>query len=123
MLRQRRAEIAAIRRDCEQLALFFTSCGKSGIRGLGSDLMKFNPDQPRVPAGNPDGGRWTGGAGKSTDDADLKEIFTRAKQLAIGRASMNRCIDLCYPLLERLQPAGSDRNEFDFRKCLNECLD
>lgn len=24
---------------------------------------KFNPDQPRVPAGNPDGGRWTDGGG------------------------------------------------------------
>lgn len=22
---------------------------------------KFNPDQPRVPAGNPEGGQWTGG--------------------------------------------------------------
>lgn len=24
---------------------------------------KFNPDQPRVPAGNPDGGQWTDGGG------------------------------------------------------------
>ena len=26
----------------------------------------FNPDQPRVPAGNPDGGRWTGDGSPST---------------------------------------------------------
>ena len=26
-------------------------------------LRKYNPDQPRVPAGNPDGGRWTGSGG------------------------------------------------------------
>lgn len=25
---------------------------------------KFNPDQPRVPAGNPDGGQWTDGGGR-----------------------------------------------------------
>ncbi len=26
---------------------------------------KFNPNQPRVPAGNPDGGQWTGSGGGS----------------------------------------------------------
>jgi hypothetical protein len=38
------------------------------IEGLGLEspskdqaLDKYNPDQPRVPAGNPDGGRWTDG--------------------------------------------------------------
>lgn len=25
--------------------------------------LKYNPDQPRVPAGNPDGGRWVGDGG------------------------------------------------------------
>lgn len=25
--------------------------------------LKFNPNQPRVPAGNPDGGEWTAGGG------------------------------------------------------------
>ena len=28
-------------------------------------LRKFHPDQPRVPAGNPDGGQWTDGGGGS----------------------------------------------------------
>lgn len=31
---------------------------------------KFNPDQPRVPAGNPDGGQWTsGGGGEGINDS------------------------------------------------------
>lgn len=29
-------------------------------------LRKFRPDQPRVPAGNPDGGQWTSGSGSGT---------------------------------------------------------
>ncbi len=29
----------------------------------------FNPDQPRVPAGNPDGGQWTSGEGATGDSA------------------------------------------------------
>jgi hypothetical protein len=36
------------------------------------ELRKYNPDQPRVPAGNPDGGRWTSGAaeGEASDAGD-----------------------------------------------------
>jgi hypothetical protein len=31
-------------------------------------MQKFDSDQPRVPAGNPDGGQWTsGGAGRNAD--------------------------------------------------------
>src|SRR5580658_3705974 len=92
------------------------------IRSLALDdsVEKFDPDQPRVSAGNRDGGQWA--SDSSADDVDPAEILARAKQLAASRASMSRCVDLCYPLLERFQPAGSDRNEFDFRKCLNECL-
>lgn len=34
-------------------------------------ILKFNPDQPRVPAGNPDGGQWTsGGGGVGSDSAE-----------------------------------------------------
>ncbi|RYE83398.1 MAG: hypothetical protein EOP19_13935 [Hyphomicrobiales bacterium] len=32
---------------------------------------KFNPDEPRVPAGNPDGGQWTGGGDESAESSDL----------------------------------------------------
>jgi hypothetical protein len=36
---------------------------------------KYNPDQPRVPAGNPDGGQWTsgGGDGSSGEDSSVLE--------------------------------------------------
>jgi hypothetical protein len=35
----------------------------------------FNPDQPRVPAGNPDGGQWTSGGGgdSATDFSDARK--------------------------------------------------
>jgi hypothetical protein len=98
---------------------------------------KYDPNQPRVPAGNPDGGRWTeagtnggidiaddaGGDERAADAApSVEKILALAPRLAATRASMNRCVDLCYRLLERFQPPGSDRNEFDFRRCLNACL-
>jgi hypothetical protein len=35
---------------------------------------------------------------------------------------MDECVNQCMHLLIRPQPPGSDRNEFDFRKCLNRCL-
>lgn len=31
-------------------------------------LAKYSPDQPRVPAGNPDGGQWTSGGGDGGSD-------------------------------------------------------
>lgn len=51
--RLRRAELAAFRRDCELLA--------EAIREVCRDFDKagFNPNEPRVPAGNPDDGQWT----------------------------------------------------------------
>jgi hypothetical protein len=33
---------------------------------------KYDPNQPRVPAGNPDGGQWTGGGADSQDGDDLQ---------------------------------------------------
>jgi hypothetical protein len=36
--------------------------------------VKYNADQPRAPAGQPDGGRWVGGRGEaagSTREADM----------------------------------------------------
>jgi hypothetical protein len=59
LLRQRRAEIAAIRRDLELLAA----------------LKKYSPDQPRVPEGNSKGGQWT--AEGSADDTDKESDSKR----------------------------------------------
>ncbi len=85
--------------------------------------IKFDPNQPRVPAGNSDGGRWTSQTGAAGQvSPDVQAILDLAPQFAAAGTSMSQCLDLCSPLLERFQPLGSDRNQFDFRKCLNACL-
>ena len=33
-------------------------------------LAKYDPNQPRVPAGNPDGGQWTSGGGPASGDEE-----------------------------------------------------
>jgi hypothetical protein len=93
LLRQRRAEIAAIRRDLDVL--------KRGVRKLGEELpalvmaelqseqKKYSPDQPRVPAGNRDGGQWTSGSKAGTDALDVQNdlrnlyhaLFTAGRSL------------------------------------------
>ena len=65
LLRQRRAEIVAIRRDLEALSRdlhkAFEAAATLAKAELRAALKKYSVDQPRVPAGNPDGGRWTSG--------------------------------------------------------------
>lgn len=85
-------------------------------------VRKYDPSQPRVPAGNSEGGQWTNGGANENVRTGLDSIFAAATKLAAKRPSMSQCIDLCLPLLLRPQKPGSDRNEFDFRKCLNACL-
>jgi hypothetical protein len=55
-------------------ATFLTPNEKRAAAGYGplgsGDEIKFNPDQLRIPAGQPGGGRWTdGGAGQQGDDS------------------------------------------------------
>ena len=65
-----RAEQESLHADLEQLQRL--------VRDLRIDLAlrrlrrKYSPDQPRVPAGNPDGGQWTdgGGSGAGRDSGD-----------------------------------------------------
>jgi hypothetical protein len=87
---------------------------------------KFDPEQPRVPRGQSEGGQWTSGdAQLASDDTgvDVDKIVEQAQRLAANSPNRREnCINLCIPLLERFQPPGSDRNEWDFRKCLNRCL-
>jgi hypothetical protein len=65
--RRRRTDIAAIRRDLEQLVQDVRRACDEWPSPQRSDLKKYSPDQPRVPAGGPDGGQWTseGGSGSS----------------------------------------------------------
>jgi hypothetical protein len=58
-------------------------------------LVKDNPDwedEPRVPAGNPDGGQWTGEGGDSNSDADA-QIEPAAAQVDETRAKKERFVD------------------------------
>jgi hypothetical protein len=45
-------------------------------RGANRSPLKYNPNQPRVPAGHPDGGRWTdGGSGEGGGGGTLDDWF------------------------------------------------
>ena len=82
-LRRRRADIAALRydletfrRDCGLLAQTLPRvCRDQAMADVRAYFRKYSPDQPRVPAGNPDGGEWTDGeasgasGGLATDPA------------------------------------------------------
>jgi hypothetical protein len=71
----------------------------------------FNPDEPRVPAGNPDGGEWT-------DSGESAEVAA-----ANDHDRKNKCIEECLYLLNRRLPyRWSNLNEFAFRRCVNECM-
>lgn len=79
LLRQRRAEIAAIRRECEAIRHNIGKLAQELASTIRSDLRKlidarrlsaeaekagFRPDQPRWPSGSGEiSGRWSGGAG------------------------------------------------------------
>jgi hypothetical protein len=68
---QRRGDLAAIRRDCELIA--------EAIREFRHELRKagFNPNEPRVPVGNPDGGQWTtGGRRRSSSESNVASDAT-----------------------------------------------
>jgi hypothetical protein len=85
--------------------------------------MKYDPDQPRVPAGSSGGGQWTSDGGILPGSFGVTSRFwDECAKLAAGHATMSQCVDQCLHLLLRPQAPGSDLNEFAFRRCLNRCL-
>lgn len=50
---------------------------------------KYSPDQPRVPAGNPDGGQWTSGGGDGSGDDALAVEDTHNTVDGMGRVLQN----------------------------------
>ena len=64
LVQQRRAEIAAIRREAEDIRRCIDAILRQA-RELRVEILKelkaqkYSPDQPRVPAGSPHGGEWT----------------------------------------------------------------
>lgn len=85
------------------------------------DEQKYSPDQPRD-----ERGRWTDGDG--TQDSNgaplIQNILARAEKLdrTGSPADYAKCVNLCFPILERFSRPGSDRNYWDFQKCMNACL-
>jgi hypothetical protein len=104
--------------------------GKPSLEKAAAD----DPEHPGWPAGTPGG---KGGQFRPKDSAanasdqqtetrsDVQAIITTARRLDLAARpdAYQRCLDLCYPLLERRQPPGSDFNTFDFHKCMNACLE
>jgi hypothetical protein len=74
------------------------------------------------------------GVGRSTPDARpesdngsgtlSKEALTNQirRLFAAGPNTYQRCLDLCYPILERFQSPGVDYNKWDFHRCMDACL-
>jgi hypothetical protein len=91
-----KAEIAELRYDFMWAEL----CRKYG----------YNPNQPRVPAGNPDGGQWTGSAAGSAAEPASAQLAASEK-LPIGRFG---AIRLLFQVGKRLIDAyRSDNLLFD----------
>lgn len=55
--------------------------------------LKYNPDQPRVPAGNPDGGQWTSENGRAAFAGSDKPRLGRGSLLAIASELAQRVIE------------------------------
>ena len=56
---KRRTEIIALRGDLEKLRQDVLELWRQCEPRARSYVIKYNPDQPRVPEGYPDGGQWT----------------------------------------------------------------
>jgi hypothetical protein len=55
-----------------------------------ADGLKFDPNQPRVPAGNPDGGQWTDAGGEGAGSAQGSESAVGSRQSAARSRLMCR---------------------------------
>jgi hypothetical protein len=130
-LRQRRADIVALRRDLELLAgdirKAFEEAAALVKAELRAELRKYNPDQPRVSAGNPDGGQWTredGGSQSSTNPTyPSNRMSTERSEEPVRYASLE--ISLSNVLTDTPAPgtqyaAGSEKNENSEREELME---
>jgi len=74
LVRQRRAEIVALRRDFEVLQRDIAVLGHRLASDVRSDvlrMLKYSPGQPRVPKGSPEGGQWTSDDASSASPASV----------------------------------------------------
>ena len=99
---------------------------RSALQALRTHRAQVQPEQPRDRDG-----RWTGEGGAAESQSkpapnrtvDVQDVLAKARQIvAAGRNGYQKCLDICVPLLERFQPVGSDRNQWDFHKCMGACV-
>ncbi len=88
LIQQRRAEIAAIRRELEDIRRFIDAFRRQATEEVRTEILKelkarkYSPDQPRVPAGSPHGGEWTSGGATSAPVAGEHPSSGRGPQYA-----------------------------------------
>ena len=98
----------------------------------GAPAVKYNADQPRVPAGSSDGGQWTsGGGGGGVQQANLRNLFRRiGRGPKAPRVQPKRLDELVRPggreIGERNRGAGDEVQTLpsrDFKKLETQLLD
>jgi hypothetical protein len=78
-LRQRRTAPASMRRELAEIALALHELGRECDPRLRSHVLKYDPDQPRVPVRNPAGGQWTSESGSGSWSYSTAGTGTRAE--------------------------------------------
>jgi hypothetical protein len=77
---------------------FLTDAEKRTLAGFSPepapDAKRFNPGQPRVPSGNPNGGQWTNGEGGNGDGPFGRTPDGTPIDPAQGRRGGFRCVDV-----------------------------
>lgn len=99
-VRLRRAEVAWLRGEFEAIARELRKLCPDWPLLIRSELRKagFNPNEPRVPAGRPDGGQWTSEGGLAANDSEV--VFRCARHYLDTRRTI-RC---------RRPPLGSEKS-------------
>lgn len=106
------------------LQLGFETYGLEGMLQV-ADAMGIAPRRNRRPehSGRPrpsDYARWRGDIARRGRLPQVSQRYSARPELAASRSD---CIEKCYHLLERILPfPGSDKNTWDFHKCVNECM-
>jgi hypothetical protein len=85
------AELEAIKRDFQKAGEECLALVKAELRA--ALAKKYNPDQPRVPAGNRDGGQWTGGGSAASPDSSgdrTEDVVTPRTRYAQAETNTRR---------------------------------
>lgn len=104
-VRRRRAEIASLRSELEGIDRELSKLCRDWPLLVRSDLRKadFDPNEPRVPAGHPNGGQWTSegtpaGDSEVVSDAPDTNWIPGAQYAADGHHWVPRAVYGKYPL-------------------------